>query len=489
MTIQQITDKLNPERAIVFLISTAFVVYIALRARFVPVTIDEVSTLLNHSVRGIWDIVTYEREATPNNHIFHTLLLKLTSEWLGYHIVPLRLPALMGGLLYLWAARGIASLGAAAWLRLAALLVLLGNHFVVEFLSLARGYGLGSAFMLASIYFALRYRLSARLPHIGGSIGCAFLAVWSNFTLLNYFVPFMLLLPVWNFQQQRAHWLRDMALWAAGLVITFLAAYKPIKAMRVNDEFKYWATEGFVHDTVRPFLRNALDISSPHIELFLVWVPKLVIAFCMLGWTWGIGLWLRNRGRFEAYTFVAAVFLGTVMYNLVQGYWLKVPFLDARTSLLFYPLLALLLIAVGHWFWQIKKIAAYAYMAVVLWFAAYNFWGKINLDRQTEWWFDNGTFVVLDYLEELYFREKRSEAITLDTSWPMQNSFLFHTRDSSPRRDQYVKVSGWHGNREFPRDTEFYYSEVGDDVQKLQPDYEVVLEVPQALGRLFRKRK
>ncbi len=486
---EQIRTWRNLERGLVLVISAAFVAYIMLRARFVAATIDEVATLFNHATRGLWDIVTYEKDATPNNHILHTLLVKFSTESLGIHQVPMRIPALLGGLLYLWAARGIAALGSNAWWRVSVLLVLVGNHFFVEFMSLARGYGLGSACMLCAIYLALRYQQQARWVNIAGSIFCAFLAVWSNFTLLNFYMPFMLLLPVWAFQQHRSNWLRDGAIWVLGLAATALAAYRPITAMRANNEFKYWNTEGFVQDTVRPFLRSALHLGSPYIDQILLLVPPLTIAFCALAWAWGMITWVRNKGRFDGYTFVSALFFGTVVYNLLQGYWLQVPFLDARTSLLLYPLLALQIAAVAHWFWQKKKIVAQAFWVVVLGFAAYNFWGKASLDRQTEWWFDNTTFVVLDYLERLYYREKRTEPITLDTAWPMQNSYLFHTKDASPRRDHIIKVSGWHGGREFPRDTEFYISEDGNDVQKLKDEYDVVLEVPYAFSRLYQRKK
>ncbi len=487
MTLRSPLRSYNPEQLLVTALSVAFVAYIVIRSRFVAMTIDEVATIFNHATRGVWDMVTYQKDATPNNHVFHTLCLNFTTWFLGIHQVTARIPVLLGGILYLWAARRISGMHDRAEMRLFTLFVLLGNHFVIEFFSLARGYGLASACMLASICGVLQYLRTPTQKALMGSAFMAFLAVWSNFTLLNFYLPYTVLMLLVVAQQQSGGSLfRHWALVAAGTGLTALVTVKPVLAMRAADEFRFWQSSGFLDDTLRPFVRAAL--SEPLLE-YVPWLMALVVVFCTVAWAYAMGVWIKKYARFDGFTFVSALFLGAICYNLLQNAILGVPFLDARTSLFFYPLLALLLMSAAHWIWEKKPLAARTYMVIVAGFVVVNFYQKANFTRQTEWWFDNGTFMVIEYLEQLYYAEKRTAPITLDTSWPMQNSYNFHIKDSTPRLDNHIQLPPWHSGREYPRDTEFYVSEGYEDIEKLKDQYELVLTAPYNPIYLFQRKK
>jgi hypothetical protein len=486
MNLRSSLRSYNPEQLLITTLSVVFVAYIIIRSRFVAMTIDEVATIFNHASRGLWDMVTYQKDATPNNHVFHTLLLNFTTWFLGIHQVTARIPVLLGGVLYLWTARRISAMHDRVELRLFTLTVLLGSHFVVEFFSLARGYGLASACMLASVYGVLEYLRTPTQKALAGSAVMGVLAVWSNFTLLNFYLPYTILMLLLVAQQQSGGSLfRHWALVAAGTGLTALVTVKPVLAMRAADEFRFWQSSGFLESTLRPSVRAAL--SEPLLD-YVPWFMALVVIFCAVTWAYAMGIWIKKHARFDRFTFVSALFLGAFCYNLLQNAILGVPFLDARTSLFFYPMLALMLMSAAHWIWEKKPLAARIYMAVITGFVVLNFYGKASFNRQTEWWFDNGTFVVIDYLERLYHAEKRSSPITLDTSWPMQNSYNFHIKDSTPRRERYIQLPPWHGGREYLGDTEFYVME-GEDIGKFKDQYQIVLTVPNHPIFLFQRKK
>lgn len=477
----------NPEQLLVTALSVAFVAYIVIRSRFVAMTIDEVATIFNHATRGLWDMVTYQKDATPNNHIFHTLCLNFTTWFLGIHQVTARIPVLLGGILYLWAARRISTIHNRVELRLFTLVALLGNHFLIEFFSLARGYGLASACMLASVYGALVYLRAPTQKALAGSAFMAILAVWSNFTLLNFYLPYtVLMLLVVAQQQNGGSLLRHWALVAAGTGLTALVTVKPVLAMRAADEFRFWQSSGFLESTMRPAVRAAL---SEPLHNYVPWFIALVVGFCIVTWAYAMGIWLKKHARFDRFTFVSALFLGAICYNFLQNLILGVPFLDARTSLFYYPLLALLLMSTAHWVWEKKPLAARAYMAAIAVFVVVNFYQKASFNRQTEWWFDNGTFMVIEYLERLYHAEKRNGPITLDTSWAMQNSYNFHIKDSTPRLERYIQLPPWHSGRVYPGDTEFYVTEGLDDIGVFKDQYQLVLTVPNYPIFLFQRKK
>lgn len=86
-----------------------------------------------------------------NNHMLHTLLAWFAVHAFGPGELVLRLPALLGGALYLLAARRLAlRLFGAGPLHLLCLLLLAANPLVLDLLVAARGYGLSLAMLLWS---------------------------------------------------------------------------------------------------------------------------------------------------------------------------------------------------------------------------------------------------------------------------------------------------------------------------------------------------
>jgi hypothetical protein len=84
-----------------------------------------------------------------NNHVLNTLLVRISTARFHLTELSLRLPSLLGGLLYLWVAYRLATRrfapGAAS---LAVLGLLTLNPMVLDGMSEARGYGMGLAFLL-----------------------------------------------------------------------------------------------------------------------------------------------------------------------------------------------------------------------------------------------------------------------------------------------------------------------------------------------------
>jgi hypothetical protein len=109
------------------------------------------------------EAVTYERfvsgplyrlvsSTDANNHILHSLLCRATVGVCGPSELALRLPSLAGGFLFLTM---IASVGRRVWgwspTTAAAVLVLGSNPFVMDYLSIARGYSLALGLWVAAL--------------------------------------------------------------------------------------------------------------------------------------------------------------------------------------------------------------------------------------------------------------------------------------------------------------------------------------------------
>ena len=138
---------------------------------------------------------------TANNHVINTLLARISTSIFHLTDLSLRLPGLLGGALYFWAVFRLArrTFGRGP-LFLSAVALLSLNPLVLDYLSMARGYGLALAFWMWALELMLEY-LELNQP-VGGiklnlsgmSIG---LSVAAN---LAFLVPAVALAAAFSFQ-------------------------------------------------------------------------------------------------------------------------------------------------------------------------------------------------------------------------------------------------------------------------------------------------
>lgn len=136
------------------LVSSGILAFNIFRAWKQSITYDEATTYLDFVAQPFSTAMqTYD----ANHHILHTLLCKLSVSVFGVSELSLRTPSLIGGALFLAACAALCLTelvpGPAS---LAAFPVLVLNPFVLDYLSVARGYGLGLGFFAWAIYCSIR---------------------------------------------------------------------------------------------------------------------------------------------------------------------------------------------------------------------------------------------------------------------------------------------------------------------------------------------
>ncbi|NTW36057.1 MAG: hypothetical protein HGB17_07990, partial [Syntrophobacteraceae bacterium] len=129
-------------------ISLLIFVYVAIRAATLCITIDEALTYNWHVTGGWGEIVLFRTPGLPdNNHVLHTLLCKI-SVMSGLSELTLRIPSLLGCLGYLVGLNLCLRRIVPGWRQVLGLLAVGMNPYVLDFLVLARGYGLGLGFTM-----------------------------------------------------------------------------------------------------------------------------------------------------------------------------------------------------------------------------------------------------------------------------------------------------------------------------------------------------
>ena len=166
---------------------------------------------------------------TANNHVLNTLLARISTNVFHLTDLAFRLPSLLGGGLYFWAVFRLArrTFGSGP-LFLAAVGLLSLNPLVLDYLSMARGYGLALAFWMWALSLMLEY-LESGQPVGGRQLNlagmCVGLSVAAN---LAFLVTAAALAATFSFQAPpRQSGRRFQDFWLPAFVTAFLILVIP----------------------------------------------------------------------------------------------------------------------------------------------------------------------------------------------------------------------------------------------------------------------
>ena len=128
------------------------VCWIAARARIQSITIDEADTyrlFVGTAAPSYWI-------SASNNHVLNSMLMRWSTMLVGASNLSLRLPALLGAVVYIASVYVLVTVIAPRLvLRWALLVCLVFNPFVMDYLVAARGYSLALGFLMAALTIAV----------------------------------------------------------------------------------------------------------------------------------------------------------------------------------------------------------------------------------------------------------------------------------------------------------------------------------------------
>jgi hypothetical protein len=149
-----------------------------IRAQVQSITIDEADTFLVWAARqdaSHW-------LAGSNNHVLNSLVMRLATSVFGVYHLTVRLPALLGGALYLSGASALCmSLHRGMVSRLVLFSLLALNPMTQDYLVAARGYAMASGFLVWALWLVLREQ-GVKTPRAAALMSaCLALSFASNF--------------------------------------------------------------------------------------------------------------------------------------------------------------------------------------------------------------------------------------------------------------------------------------------------------------------
>jgi hypothetical protein len=353
--------RIDGPKAVTAGLSVLVFAYVAMRAATLCITIDEASTYNCHVTGGWMDIILFRTDGLPdNNHVLHTLLCKVSVLLFGLSELTLRFPALFGCLLYLFGLNLCLRRIVSGWKIVPALLAVGLNPYVVDFLGLARGYGLGLGFTmlgLASLLSAFA-ETPGKVRVVPAQVALLLfgLAALSNLSFLLLLGAVMLLFvvvfgysvltgrPVFDDDSPPGPLLMAKLLLPAIPFLAYLSL--PLGMIRKLKLLGEGGHDGFLADTVGSLIQG----SAYHDRWFWEYIGAV------MGWVVITSLFVllalailrrTDERKFVVLSVLAGMTFTVALASIAQHYLLHVAYLQGRRGIFLIPLFLLTALALG----------------------------------------------------------------------------------------------------------------------------------------------
>ncbi|HYG63911.1 MAG TPA: hypothetical protein VEL74_15140, partial [Thermoanaerobaculia bacterium] len=389
--------------AVLLVLGGIALAYTLARAALLSFTHDESVTYLHFVDAPLLETLRYNGFSPSNNHLLNSLLMRMSATLFGPGELALRLPSWLGHVLYVAAAVLLVRRMRHPLAAVCTFVLLLANPFLLDFFSLARGYGLAMGLMLAGVYVLVTTLEEAAPRPVRAVAAFALLAgaALAHFGFLNVYLAAAAVLLGFALQRRAMRTAGAVAvlsgLFVAGVLPTLLK-------LKNGGELYHGGEVGFVADTVRSLVESALYGEHP---LHRPGRPMaLAVAALVLFLASALVVWTRRRrpaaGAVDDGAVVSAIAVVTAVGILLQHHLFGTRFVIDRSALFFLPLFFLTLGAAVD-----REIEAGGRMGRTLFAGAYGVLsllllvhtaGRANLTHTDAWRYDADTERMIEAL-------------------------------------------------------------------------------------------
>ena len=239
---------------VLFLIVSAILLFYTLyRAAHVCFTYDESRSYFEFSRIPVYFIFKFPFP-DANNHVLNSVLMKFMGAFGPPGQLLLRTPNLCAHILFLVSTWLLLSSVKDMRLRICLFIIVNTNPFMLDYFSMARGYGLSMGFMAMSLYFLKEFMENKKnnwLLHQSMALFGAILAVLSNFSMLMYYFGLCLVMAIWILNMVLRHgftlkqFLQSTTCFLIAFLPIFLYVLPKIWQLKSAGAFYYGGNQGF----------------------------------------------------------------------------------------------------------------------------------------------------------------------------------------------------------------------------------------------------
>ena len=363
--------------------STQIIYYLGLLFAFSYVIIRGFTVGITHDEALTYKIINGDEvlKGTANHHWLNTQLSTLSTYLFGAKEFALRLPNILSfGIFWFFLFRIAQAFLKSSATRIALLLFLCGNPFILDFFSLCRGYGLSIAFVTASLYYLFRIvylKGDSRAGHYLLGTGFSILAVSANLNTLNYFLvaQALMFLSLLVFKPKNRILLLGVLIILSGITLYF--SLNHLFFLKGKDEL-YFGTNN-IHTTIDNLICSAFydrdGFENGLVLRYLFYGSMLFTAFSII----------RKKYLFTPGTFAFTVLIGIFAALIAEHLLFQSLYPINRSSLYLYPIILLaFLLNIQELKVRLLRISMVACSIGYLLLIFFTY----NLEKTITWWED-----------------------------------------------------------------------------------------------------
>ncbi|MBV6485539.1 MAG: hypothetical protein KFKLKKLM_02109 [Flavobacteriales bacterium] len=371
---------------------------------------------------------------TANNHILNTLFMWLSSLFFGNSEIALRLPNVLSFVLYLGASFAIFKASKNGWLMALGSCLILLNPFLIDFFSLARGYGISLGCMMLSLYFFLRngfnyHTFNDFIKDYKLTITFGSLAVFANLAIINYLIATILIFTIQYLilkKKSPKEFSKPFSKFV--IVLTFVPLVLGfIMLMFLKIKNQLYIGEKTLLGALNSFIENSFYFSS-YPSWILDFIEFFIIATLMLGL---ISIILK-KDYFSKF-FLILLLIGLIIIGLFFEHILfNANYPQDRTTLSFVPLFGLFIyffiIHIRQFYIQKNTIIIGFFILVAL-PLFYHFISNMNFVYTKTWRYDAHTKKTILMIDS--YAKNDTKRLTISNEWffePTLNYYI-HSRN------------------------------------------------------------
>ncbi|MES2680237.1 MAG: hypothetical protein V4635_10145 [Bacteroidota bacterium] len=421
-------NKISGQQQIRLLINifvfVSLFIYVLLRALNLSFTYDECLSL--RIVNGDKAL-----EATANNHLLNTFLMALCSKVFGDNEISLRLPNVLAFVVYCLSAIGILKEQKNNLFYLFGISLLFFNLYLLDFFSLARGYGLSMGFMMGALYFLLKPSTGTYLSNFIKAMLCSSLALFSNLALLNFYLAVFFLFVFAYLRISRKDKNHSFKQHGRFMLMCLLAlvplwfAVQRVLYLKTGGQL-YFGEDSF-DSTLSLLLRKSLFL-APYPEWFIVLIDQFIRYIFPLGLSITI-LMKKFSGPLAKISMVMVL----IMISLfLENSLFSATYPPSRTNVYFIPLFGLF---IYFFFGQLvqnrspvtQRVVAIALLLIISLPPTLPLLLTLNLTNTVEWRYDSHTKdAVMAMKSEMERLPAKAEKTILETNWVFEPSAKYY---------------------------------------------------------------
>jgi hypothetical protein len=373
---------------------------------------------------------------TANNHQLNTALMMTSCNMFGDSEFPLRLPNIISFILYLIFCFVIIKQKKNILLFFSGAILLLLNPFILDFFSLARGYGISLALMTGSLYFLLRNcelnQLSFRqyIKDFIPAMALSFAANYSNLALVNYSISILMIFALRylyiKINGSRAR-LKELLIFSSLIIICLVFIWFSVERLLWLSKLQQLF---FGTDTLEDTINSLILCSTFHIESFpgSEYIRYLIIAIFFGGTAY---IFITNK--FKSKLFLLSALLIIMITGLFIEYYLfggKFP--KERTAIYFIPLFGLFIyylleMIIDKTRRNTKPIVFVLFFLIIGCPLIYNFSTRINLTHFYTWDYEAHTKDIIRLIEKSAESETdKSRKYTISNNWLFEPTLNYY---------------------------------------------------------------